>query len=245
MTLRGKPYTNLPLFSWSDGKGNRLSNGLPECQLKNIMAKVSALYAVPRAERSAMVPLFGPLTRHKPRDPHRQPAGFWMDTLCVPVGEAQKDLRRMAILQMRDIYEGADRVLVLDDRVQKLSLTNSPFCDRAVGLIISNWQSRIWTLQEGIMAQQLFIQFSDGVCTLRELQDEEGRRHHGRVTTVGHSRGTARSSHGAFWHRITRDVLTILSIGLQFAPDHDDADTFAPDALFGALIPVAKNRLTS
>lgn len=225
---------------WSDGKGNRHCNGLPECQLKSIQAKVEALYATPRAERPPSLQLFGPRTRHEPRDPHRQPRGFWMDTLCIPVGEAQKGLRRMAIMQMRAIYEGADRVLVLDDRIERLSVA-SPFCDRAVGLIISNWQSRIWTLQEGIMAQQLFIQFSDGVSTLQELKEEEGRRGNGRA-----GRGElVRSPSLTFWHQVTPSVLTVLSIGLEFNPNYKNTGTFAPDALFSALIPVAKNRLTS
>lgn len=163
-----------------------------------------------------------------------------MDTLCIPVGESEAQVRckRKAIGQMRKIYEDADRVLVLDDRIQQLSMS-SPFCDRAISLIVSNWQSRIWTLQEGVMAQQLFIQFSDGVFTLIELQDEEGRRQ------SRPSRGLRHGSSPTFWHRVTTGLLTLLSIGLRFDPEEEESGTFAPDALFGALIPVAKRRLTS
>jgi len=163
-----------------------------------------------------------------------------MDTLCIPVGESLKHLRRKAIVQMREIYEQADRVLVLDDRVQQLSLS-SPFCDRAVRVMLSNWQSRIWTLQEGIMAQQLFIQFSDGAMTLEELQEEEGRRQSGPKT------GLSRAASPAFWHRVTVNVITLLSISFRFDKEEEEKkpDTFAPDQLFAAIVPVAKNRRTS
>jgi hypothetical protein len=231
---------NYPLCSWSDGKGNPKRNALPECQLKSIQDKVEALYAAPRADPPTTVPLFGPWTRHGPRDPHRQPRGFWMDTLCIPVGESEAQVRckRKAIGQMRKIYEDADRVLVLDDRIQQLSVS-SPFCDRAISLIVSNWQSRIWTLQEGVMAQQLFIQFSDGVFTLIELQEEEGRRQ------SKPSRGLRHGASPKFWHRVSTSLLTLLSISLRFDPEEEHSGTFAPDALFSALIPVAKRRLTS
>ena len=223
--------------SWSDGKGNRELNALPECQLKSIQEKVEALYAVPRADPPTTVPLLRPWARHGPRDAHRKPKGFWMDTLCVPVGKSNVHLRRKAIMQMRKIYEEADRVLVLDNQVQQLSVS-SPWCDRVVRLIVSNWQSRIWTLQEGVMAQQLFIQFSDGVFALEELQEEEGRRH---LITPG----VRHSASPEFWHRITTGLSGLLSFDLRFDPEEENADTFAPDALFSTLLFVAKKRRTS
>ncbi|XP_044722128.1 uncharacterized protein HRG_05043 [Hirsutella rhossiliensis] len=197
---------NMPFVAishvWSDGKGNPDRNALPRCQLQHIQAKVTELYS---------------------------PVGFWMDTLCVPVAEEHKDLRSKAIKQMRAIYEAADRVLVLDNRVEQLAVSSS-ICDRAARLVVSNWQGRLWTLQEGIMAQQLFFQFSDGALALPELEEEEIRQ-----------RDKSRPSPG-FWHRVSHGLLTLLSIGLIFG---SEADVPGVDGLFEALMPVAKNRLTT
>ena len=151
-----------------------------------------------------------------------------MDTLCVPAGkgEENKRLRKLAIQQMRDIYESSDRVLVLDDRIEQLSVSSSYF-DRAVRLIVSNWQSRIWTLQEGVMAHQLCFQFEDGALAYEQfLKEEESQR--------------KAPSPGCF-QRITTNIPVILSIGLEFTslPDMSYAD------LFPALIPVALNRMTT
>ncbi|KJZ79185.1 hypothetical protein HIM_01336 [Hirsutella minnesotensis 3608] len=224
---------NMPFVAishvWSDGKGNPDCNALPRCQLQHIQAKVTELYSAPRRDGRPEWTMFGPWKRHSPRDPHRQPAGFWMDTLCVPVAEEHKDLRSKVIKQMRAIYEAADRVLVLDDRVEQLAVSSS-ICDRAARLVVSNWQSRIWTLQEGVMAQQLFFQFSDRALALPELEEEEIRQ-----------RDKGRPSPG-FWHRVSHGLLTLLSIGLIFG---SEADVPGVDGLFEALMPVAKNRLTT
>ncbi|KAM4064589.1 hypothetical protein HRG_005043 [Hirsutella rhossiliensis] len=224
---------NMPFVAishvWSDGKGNPDRNALPRCQLQHIQAKVTELYSVPRRDDQSPWTMFGPWKRHSPRNPRRQPVGFWMDTLCVPVAEEHKDLRSKAIKQMRAIYEAADRVLVLDNRVEQLAVSSS-ICDRAARLVVSNWQGRLWTLQEGIMAQQLFFQFSDGALALPELEEEEIRQ-----------RDKSRPSPG-FWHRVSHGLLTLLSIGLIFG---SEADVPGVDGLFEALMPVAKNRLTT
>lgn len=172
--------------------------------------------------------MFGPRKSLGPRHPDRQPVGFWMDTLCVPAGkgEENKRLRKLAIQQMREIYESSDRVLVLDDRIEQLSVSSSYF-DRAVRLIVSNWQSRIWTLQEGVMAHQLCFQFDDGALTYERFQKEEESQRKA-------------PSPGCF-QRITENILVILSIGLEFATPSD----LSYADLFPALILVAVNRMTT
>jgi hypothetical protein len=94
-----------------------------------------------------------------------------MDTLCVPVGMDHEDLRIQTINQMRQIYEDADRVLVLDDWVEELSVSSSIY-EKAVRIRLCNWQHRLWTLQEAVLAQQLCIQFRDGQRSMEQIQDE-------------------------------------------------------------------------
>jgi hypothetical protein len=136
---------------WSDGKGNPERNALPECQLKDLQKKIEMLYSSPRRSPNPAFNLSGRRQLQDFQDPWRRPVGFWMDTLCVPVEEKHIAFRKQTIAQMRQIYEGADRVLVLDSWVEGLSVSSSVY-DKTVRLYLSNWQHRLWTLQEGVMA---------------------------------------------------------------------------------------------
>ena len=113
--------------------------------------------------------LFGPKNSLGQRGSSRKPVGFWMDTFCVPVKD--DTARKLAIQEMRDIYQSADRTLVLDSWVRALP-RSADVVEKATRLNLSNWQNRLWTLQEGILAHNLFIQFKDGPQTLEKLQDE-------------------------------------------------------------------------
>lgn len=81
-----------------------------------------------------------------------------MDTLCVSVHD--DNLRKIAITQMREIYTHAHRVLLLDSSVLSKSV-DSPISDKAAAIYLSNWQTRLWTLQEGLLPSNLFFQFKD------------------------------------------------------------------------------------
>lgn len=94
-----------------------------------------------------------------------------MDTLCVPVKD--DEARKQAIRKMRNIYERVDRVLVLDSWTQALP-RSADIIEKACRLYLSNWQSRLWTLQEGVLAHDLFIQFKDGPQSLESMQKDLG-----------------------------------------------------------------------
>jgi hypothetical protein len=47
----------------------------------------------------------------------QQQVGFWMNTLYVPIGDKYRAHRKSAIRRMGEIYEKADRVLVLDSLI--------------------------------------------------------------------------------------------------------------------------------
>jgi hypothetical protein len=47
----------------------------------------------------------------------QQQVGFWMDTLYVPIGDKYRAHRKSAIRRMGEMYEKADRVLVLDSLI--------------------------------------------------------------------------------------------------------------------------------
>jgi len=82
---------------------------------------------------------------------------FWIDALCVP---RQEDLRRKAIMMMADTYKSAEAVVVLDSRLQCYS-SQDPLEERLIGLALSVWQQRLWTLQEGALARRLLFRYRD------------------------------------------------------------------------------------
>ncbi|KAI5990026.1 hypothetical protein F5J12DRAFT_863356 [Pisolithus orientalis] len=126
---------------WSEGLGNPTGNTLPICQISRIQKMVDELFP----DRG--------VDQHVP---------FWMDTLCVPVGDNLKEYRKKCIIRMRTIYQEAAAVLVLDVGMQEVS-SSASIPNRAVALFQSEWWRRLWTYQEGILANRLYLRLSDGV----------------------------------------------------------------------------------
>ena len=92
------------------------------------------------------------------------PSYFWLDTLCVPI---RNPYRRQAIEKMRDTYQCAQSVLVIDK--QLLEAKGHDYL-RLQSLVLSDWMTRLWTLQEGLLAgTNLIIAFADGLSSLYEL----------------------------------------------------------------------------
>lgn len=175
--------------------------------------------------------MFGPTHKRGFQDPWRKPVGFWMDTLCIPVKEDQKPLRKKAIAQMRDIYESADRVLVFDSLIQGLRMADSIY-EKCVRLVISNWQHRLWTLQEGVLSSQTCFVLQDGAITLDELKEQEG------LKQKGESPG--------FFDRITHGVQIVPVFNLSLFLD---VEVETPEqkraSNFTVLIPTINNRVTT
>lgn len=121
---------------WSDGLGNAMANALPICQLRLLSKIVSTI---------------------------QQPAFFWIDTLCVPVKPVE--LRNAAIQHMRETYESAYAVLVIDGGVNMISSLVSNE-ELYVRIACSGWVRRLWTYQEMILAKELYIVLADGTVNL-------------------------------------------------------------------------------
>jgi hypothetical protein len=152
--------------------GNPHDNALSECQLSRIQQIVDNLYSSPHEEQCRFR-IFGP-SKHLDfdLDPDSKPMGFWMDTLCVPVQDENRSYRVKAIRNMKTIYENAHRVIVLDSWIEQ-TIHHAHLSEIAARLFLSNWQHRLWTLQEGVLAQNLFFKFKDGFTTLSELSEKQ------------------------------------------------------------------------
>jgi hypothetical protein len=154
-----------------------------------------------------------------------------MDTLCIPVGDEHKSLREQTIGQMRDIYEGADRILVLDSWLEDLPLSSS-IHEKAVRIYLSNWQHRLWTLQEGALAQQVSIQFRDGQMTLDEIKDESF-----------HTESNGPSPQ--FYSRLGQGLSVVPIFNLYFPLDLQNDKQPSVGDLFAPLIPTINGRTTT
>lgn len=159
---------------WSDGKGNPSGNLLPECQVLELCRLVSSM-------RNGREGIQGPSTGDEPNHPTyadtRQelsptisPASpqclFWIDSLCIPVGEQYRDLRRKAILRMREIYANAWGVLALDAEVARFSGLRTVE-ENLARIVCSLWMRRCWTLQELALSKRCYVRFSDTFFDLR------------------------------------------------------------------------------
>ena len=110
---------------WADGKGNPTANSLPSCVMRELQSLVNAL---PRKASAADTP-------------------FWIDTLCMP--RSPPDLRMEALQRLKEPYEEAAGVLVIDSYLRSHSAAQvSPF-ELLARILACGWSQRLWTFQEG------------------------------------------------------------------------------------------------
>ncbi|EWC46808.1 hypothetical protein DRE_04053 [Drechslerella stenobrocha 248] len=133
---------------WSDGLGNdNKRNYMHQCQLSRIQSLVDALY---------------------PNEPDGS-MGFWIDTLCVPVGKENVAVRRQAIAQMANVYRQSDQTLVLDSFILRHS-RDATVVEKYIAIHLSNWHHRLWTLQEGQLGKALYFQFQGGAQSFQDMR---------------------------------------------------------------------------
>jgi hypothetical protein len=138
---------------WADGLGNVTENSLPQCQLEHLCNLIQALY------------------------PESQSIYMWIDTLCVPVRRhaatcsrtiGTLTCRKVAIGRLKQTYEDADKVLVLDWEIQQ-SRGNVSAEESLMRVVISAWMKRLWTYQEARLSKSLYIQFCDSAVKLNNM----------------------------------------------------------------------------
>jgi hypothetical protein len=94
---------------------------------------------------------------------------WWCDTLCVPVDSKFRQAKKKAIKNMRQIYQDASKVLVLDGDLSNRSFHGS-VVEAYLRIVTSVWMRRLWTFQEGFVARNLYIQFQEGAVALKTFQ---------------------------------------------------------------------------
>ncbi|KAL8707277.1 MAG: hypothetical protein Q9225_007786, partial [Loekoesia sp. 1 TL-2023] len=105
-----------------------------------------------------------------------RPVRFWMDTLCIPVNPQHSDLRLKAIGNMALTYAAAERCLVLDPELQRISMKDLQLIQLNAHVLCSTWLTRSWTFQEARLSRAWYAQFADGLYNLN--CDENAALHH-------------------------------------------------------------------
>ncbi|KAI1459088.1 hypothetical protein F4805DRAFT_100719 [Annulohypoxylon moriforme] len=141
---------------WADGHGNPHENKTPKCFLSFI--------------KSLLLSLPGTPTR------------FWIDTLCVPLKPYA--MRRKAITLLRDTYQRAAIVLVLDSLLMSLDSAHMDAIEIVARITCCGWAERLWTFQEGRLGRRVFFQFRDRVVEPYEAIDYTWRMSFSRIPSI-------------------------------------------------------------
>ena len=170
---------------WKDGLGNPHKNALPTCQILRLREMVQALYTDQGRARKDYQE--GIIKFHEAANEQQNaieaddfPA-LWIDTLCVPVRRDAREVRQQALRGLRHVYRDADKVLILDQELQGILLDQlswkRPQNDRTQVMFrfaMSSWNSRLWTLEEGRLATDLYLVLKDGIIRAKDLYSRTG-----------------------------------------------------------------------
>lgn len=154
---------------WAHGLGNPDVNGLPRCQLSRL-GQLATYVASRSMKQERGLPV-------DPSPPEHQTIAFWIDTLCIPVGDEFAKSRRQGILRLTDVFRDAEAVLVLDKEVEHVSASVS-YLKKELRVITYDWMRRVWTLQEALLTKpgRLYWQFADDALPSDDIWIDNGRR---------------------------------------------------------------------
>ena len=140
---------------WIDGFGNRKTNKMNQCVLRMF----GSTFTDVKSENVVQ----------QRRGNVEAPEKFWIDTLAIPIGENCGDQRKKAIRSMHEIYKNAKYTVVLDYGLMSID-KGEGYIQPAMRITLSNWMTRLWTLQEAFLSKNLYFKFSDQVYSMDRLE---------------------------------------------------------------------------
>jgi hypothetical protein len=147
---------------WAAGIGNAHTNALPECQLRRLHAHLSELKPLKRVGDEDDLNILSSLDTSFQPAASRRPKFLWIDALCMPPVGSSAFLRLRAINKLPAVYQAADRILVLDATLEKVSVAESDSLEQFARFTVSPWMGRCWTFQEAALASACEVQCADG-----------------------------------------------------------------------------------
>ena len=100
---------------------------------------------------------------------------FWIDTLTVPVlakDGSNRGAIKEAIDSFQRIYSHAQHTIVLDRSLMKVNLRQN-YVPPAMAVTVSQWMTRLWTLQEAVFSRSIQFAFKDKkLLSYQELEDK-------------------------------------------------------------------------
>jgi len=131
---------------WAHGAGSDAEDGLPSCRIQRLLTMVQLTVDHLGSNSQSLL--------------------FWIDSLCIPLDEKHK---RKSIGMMASIYSNASAVIVLDSMLQKTSCHHMPIESLTLYLLMSDWNRRLWTLQEALLATMICVVLQDQVVDFGQL----------------------------------------------------------------------------
>lgn len=98
--------------------------------------------------------LLCPIQRRPPHGLKGKQLERWAE---VPVVKRSKQLKTAALAVMRDVYEKASYVLVLDRALEVIPASRMTPLEATVRLLTTRWMQRLWTYQEAALPQKLLF----------------------------------------------------------------------------------------
>src|SRR5262249_11470038 len=127
---------------WADGFGNESDNSLPKCWLDLFSEILKQADPLPHTEQGLCLD-----TLHY----------FWIDTLIVPTSKDHRDARRIALQEMHRMYASATCTIVLDAGLMSERTTGAKATETAMRITMSQWVTRLWTLQEAYLSKKIYF----------------------------------------------------------------------------------------
>jgi hypothetical protein len=148
---------------WADGLGNPNANALPRCQLVLISRRIAAMNSNATDISGGRLNI-GPISLDlSSRITTWVGNYFWLDTLCIPVGQNVEELKVKAINKMAAIYSGASSTLILDSSLQSFPARKLGSSELLARITLSAWMGRMWTFQEGALGHNPMIACADDI----------------------------------------------------------------------------------
>ncbi|KAK8040150.1 Het domain-containing protein [Apiospora rasikravindrae] len=164
--LYAEPYTEGMEYVaishvWADGHGNPDDNTSPCCFLNSLTRRL----------------------RLRPLTAHAGPVRFWLDTLCVP--RQPRGLKKLALSRLKEPYQLASQVLVMDSYLSGLVSTSMSTIEIVARVEASGWSQRLWTFKEGrLSGERIWFQFQDRAVKLYDLVQNEWRETFCRIPSL-------------------------------------------------------------